>query len=134
MTSSNTAAGGFYQRCKDNSNFLHSIDICHMVKYLCASQEYFQWDIFLKFTCNMRKHFDTKIIREWLDDNEWTIYFTNWGTYYFFQQHGIKRALHQYPSGLFLRFWEEVSAIFIVYLRNSPSSPFLKMLAVFARK
>ena len=55
MTSSNTTAGGLDLRCKDDSIFLHSIDSCQMVKNLCASQEYYQWDIFLTFTCNTRK-------------------------------------------------------------------------------
>ena len=52
------------------------------------------------------------------------MHFPNWDTYYFFQQQEIKRALHQSALGLFLRVWEEVSAIFIDYLRNSPASPF----------
>ena len=45
-----------------------------------------------------------------------------------------KRALYQSALGLFLRVWGKVSAIFIDYLRNSPSSPFLKILAVFSCK
>ena len=68
MTLSNTTAGGLYLPCKDDSNFLHYIDSRQMVKNLCASQEYFQWDIFLTFTCNMRNVFGIKQIREWLDD------------------------------------------------------------------
>ena len=54
------------------------------------------------------------------------MHFPNWDTYSFFQQ--------QSDLGLFLQVWEEVSAIIIGYLRNSASSPFLKMLALFARK
>ena len=69
MTSSNTAAGGLNLRRKGDSNLIHSIDSHQMVKKLCASQEYFQWDIFLTFNCNTRKHFGKKPIREWLDDN-----------------------------------------------------------------
>ena len=38
MTSSNTAAGVFDLRCKDDLNFLHSIDSRHKVKNLCSSQ------------------------------------------------------------------------------------------------
>ena len=83
-TASNTAASGLDLRCKDDSDFLHSIDSRQMVKSVCAYQEYFQWNIFLTFTCNMIKKFGTKPIREWLDDNEWTTHFTNWGTYYSF--------------------------------------------------
>ena len=134
MTSSSTAAGGLDLRGKDDSSFLHSIDSRQMVRNLCASQEYFQWDVFLTFTCNMRKHFGTKPIREWLDHNEWTNHYPHWNTYSIFQQEEIRRGLHQSASGLFLRVWEEVSAIFINYLSNSPSSPFHSMLATFARK
>ena len=66
---SNTAAGGLNLRYKEGSNFIHSVDSRQMVKNVCASQEYFHWDIFLAFTCNMRKHSVTKPIREWIDDN-----------------------------------------------------------------
>jgi hypothetical protein len=67
----NTTAGGLDLHGKDNSSFLHSIDrSCQMVKNLCASQEYFQWDVFLTFTCNMKKYFGPKPIHEWLDNNE----------------------------------------------------------------
>ena len=75
-----------------------------------------------------------KPILEWLDDNKWTTHFPNWDTYSFFQQQEIKTALHQYALGLFLRVWEEVSTIFIGDISNIPASPFMKMLAVFARK
>ena len=54
ITLSNTADGGLDLRCKDDSIFFHSIDSRQMLKTLCASQEYFQWDILLTFTCNMR--------------------------------------------------------------------------------
>ena len=45
-----------------------------------------------------------------------------------------KIDLHQSGLGLFLRVWEEVSAIFIDYLSNSLSSPFLNILGEFSRK
>ena len=38
MTSSNTAASGLDLICKDDSNFLHSIDSRQMVKNVCAPQ------------------------------------------------------------------------------------------------
>ena len=79
VTSSNTTASGLDLCCKDDSNFLYSVDIHQMVKILCVSQEYFQWDIFLTFTCNMRK-IGTKPISECLDYNKWTMHSPNWGT------------------------------------------------------
>ena len=134
MTAANDSVGGLDLRGKDDSNFLHSIDSRQMVKNLCSSQEFFQWDIFLTFTCNMRKHFGTKPIRQWLDDDDWKEYFPKWNSYHVYQQKEIERAMHQAASGLFLRVWEEVSAIFIDYLKNSDSSPFTNMIANFARK
>ena len=67
ITSSTTSAGGLDLFFNDDSNFLHSIDSRQMVKILFASQEYFQWDIFLTLTCNIR-FFCAKPVREWLDD------------------------------------------------------------------
>ena len=64
MTAADDSVGGLDLRGKEDSNFLHLIDSRHMVKNLCSSQEWFQWDIFLTFTCNMRKYFGTKPIRE----------------------------------------------------------------------
>ena len=84
MTSSNTAASGLDLRCRYDSNLFYSIDSCQMFKVVCASQEYFQWDIFLTFTYNMRYFFGTKPICEWIYDNKWTIYFTNGDTYFSF--------------------------------------------------
>ena len=109
MYSSNTSVGGLDLRCKDDSNFIYSVDSRQMVRNLCASQEYFQWDIFLTFTCNMRKHFCTKPICEWLDYNEWTMHF---------------KALHQSASGLFLRVWYKSVLFFVYYLGNSPPIPY----------
>ena len=77
MTSLNTAAGGLNLHCKDDSNIFHSIGSRQIVKNVCASQEYFQWDIFLTFTYNSKKRFGTKPIREWIDDNKWTMHFPN---------------------------------------------------------
>ena len=49
-----------------------------------------------------------------------------------FSREKMKGTLHQSALGLFIRVWEEVRAIFIDYLRNSPSSQFLNMLELFA--
>ena len=134
MTAADDSVGGLDLRSKEDSNFLHSIDSRQMVKNLCSSQEYFPWDFFLTFTCNMRKHFGTKPIREWLDNDEWKQHYPRWESYTFSQQIEIKKSLHQAASGLFLRVWEEVSAIFIDFLGNGEESPFAEMLAAFARK
>ena len=130
MTLSNTSDGGLYLRCKDDWNFIHSIDSHQMVEYLCASLEYFQSNIFLTFTYNTRNVFCKKPIREWLDDKNGQIIFPIVIHTLFYQQE-IKRALHQSALCLFLRVLEEVSAVFNHYFRNSPSLSFLNMLQVF---
>ena len=61
---SDDSVGGLDLRGKDDSNFLHSIDSRQIVKNLYSFQEFSQWDIFLTFTCNMRKYFGTKPICE----------------------------------------------------------------------
>ena len=134
MTSSNTAASGLDLHFKDDSNLFHSIDSNHMAENVCASQEYFRWDIFLTFTYDMRKRFVAKPICEWLDNNKWTMHSPNRDTYSFFQKQEIKRDLHQSASGLFLQVCEEVSAIFIEYISNNPLISFLKIPAVFNLK
>ena len=70
MTAADDSVGGLDLRGKEDSDFLHSIDSRQMVKNLCSSQEYYEWDVFLTFTCNMRKHFGTRPIREWLDNDK----------------------------------------------------------------
>ena len=42
--------------------------------------------------------------------------------------------MYQVAVDLFLRVWEEVSVIFIDYLKNLDSSPFKDILANFATK
>ena len=64
MTASDDAIGSLDLRSRDDSEFLYSIDSRQIVKNLCESQEYYPWDIFLTFTCNMRKHFGTRVIKE----------------------------------------------------------------------
>ena len=39
----------------------------------------------------------------------------------------------QASAGLFLRNWQEVRKLFIDYIRKSPTSPYNKVLSIFAR-
>ena len=56
VNSPNTATGCLDLRRKDYSNFLHSIDSRNMVKILCASQEYFHWDVLITFNCSLKNN------------------------------------------------------------------------------
>ena len=90
MTAANDSVGGLDLRGKEDSNFLHSIDSREMVKNLCSSQEFFEWDVFLTFTCNVRKHFGAKPMQEWLDNDEWKKSHPCWDSYSNFEQEEIK--------------------------------------------
>ena len=52
------------------SLLLDSIDSNQMIKNLMASQRYHKFDVFLAFTCNIKSHFGTKPIKNWIDGNE----------------------------------------------------------------
>ena len=106
-----------------------------MVKILCASQEYLQWDIFLIFTCNMRKSFGTKPVLEWLDDNKWKMHFPNWDTYYLFSAEINKKSTTSICFGpISTSLGRSQCYFYWISQNNITSSPFMKMLAVFAWK
>ena len=71
MTSEDDSNGRLDLRRKEDSDFLHSIDSRRMVKMLFSSQEHYEYNLFLTFAYDMRKHFGTRPIREWLDINSW---------------------------------------------------------------
>lgn len=56
--------GGLEQRGKGDSSLNNAVDSRQQVLNLCSSLGYFQWDFFLTFTCNQKKHFGTSVIRE----------------------------------------------------------------------
>ena len=56
---------------KDDSALLASIASIKMVKTLCSSHQYFSWDYFLTFTCNLKMHFWTVPIRSWIGNKGW---------------------------------------------------------------
>ena len=71
MTVDENKSGELGLRGTGDSSMLESFDSKAMVRNLCASQEYHTMSHFLTFTCNMKKHFGTKIIKQWIDSNEW---------------------------------------------------------------
>ena len=56
------------------------------------------------------------------------------GDIHFFSEEKNQKSCTSICFCLFLRVCEYISAIFIGYLRNSPSRPFIMMLSVFDRK
>ena len=103
-------------RCSHDSSLLGSIDSKQMVKNLSSSQKYIgPHDFFITLTCNMKKHFGTAPVKNWLDAEEWTENFPNYNSLTSREQTEIKRALTQSSSCLFLQIWQEVSKLFTEY-------------------
>ena len=67
----NKESGDLGLRGSGDSSLLDSFDSKQMVRNLCASQQYHTMTHFLTFTCNMKKHFGTKVIKNWIDGNKW---------------------------------------------------------------
>ena len=59
----NQESGDLGLRGSGDSSLLDSFDSKQMVRNLCASQQYHTMTHFLTFTCNMKKHFGTKDIK-----------------------------------------------------------------------
>ena len=118
-----------------DSVLLESIDSKQMVKNLSSSEKYMgKFDFFITLTCNMKKHFGTKVVKEWIDSDEWHQYFPDFANLTDREQSEINTALIQAAGPLFLRIWEEVSKLFLDYLKYSKSSPYKDAFAIFARK
>jgi predicted GIY-YIG superfamily endonuclease len=134
LTIGNDKTGGLGLRGKGDSSLLESVDNKQMVRNLCMSQKYVQWDHFLTHTCNMKTHFGTAPVKNWIDGNEWKKNFPGYFNLEIDQRKEIDQALVDSSGTLLLRIWEEIFPLFIDYLKYSPSSPFKRFLAVFARK
>ena len=124
---------GLSVRGKNDSALLESIDSNQMVRNLTAAQKYYLMDYFVTFTCNQKKHFGTKNIKNWLDDREWMKYIPDFYDMTEQEQREYKNAITQSSAGLLLRAWNETCRFFLEYLRTSSSSPFKKVMCMFAR-
>ena len=127
-------SGGLYLRGKGDSSLSETIDSKQMTRNLCASQKYHRWCHFLTFTCNTKTHFGTAPIKNWINGNEWKSYYPGYDELESDEKKEIETALVDASASLLLRVWEEVSSLFIDYLRKSPSSPFKKLKSIFSRK
>ena len=106
-----------------------------MVKNLSSSEKYIgSFGFFITLTCNMKKHFGTKPVKEWIDSNEWQKNLKGFNNLTNFERNELNTALQQASGCLFVRIWEEVSKLFLDYLKYSKSSPYKNVFAIFARK
>ena len=55
----------------ESSPLLDSVDSKHVIKELTSSQKYLPFTRFFTFTCNMKRYFGTKPIKERIDGDEW---------------------------------------------------------------
>jgi predicted GIY-YIG superfamily endonuclease len=133
LTVGDDKKGGLGLRGKGDCGLLESFDSKAMVRNLCASQLYHNMDFFLTFTCNMKKHFGTKPIKDWLDSHDWEKKFLDFQDLDMKEKEEVTLATVQASSGLLLRIWQEVCQLFLDYLRKSPSSPYKEVLSIFAR-
>ena len=125
--------GGLGVRGKEDSTLLDSVESKRMVKNLCSAQVHHKMDVFLTFTCNMKKHFGTKVIKNWIDEGLWKKSYPCFNDLDEFEIKEIETSVSQASSGLLLRIWQEVCTLFLEYLRKSPSSPYKSVLSIFAR-
>ena len=95
-----------------------------MVRNLCALQQYHTMTHFLTFTCNMKKHFGTKVIKNWIDGNEWKKKIPNFNDLNDKDKEEVSSAINHAAAQLLLRVWQEASQKFLHYIKNSLYSPF----------
>ena len=132
LMASHTKSSGLNIRGgNDDSPLLDSIDSKQMIKNLMSSQKYHLFDFFVTYTCNMKKHFGTKPIKEWIDDDKWTKHFPNYDTLTEKEKTEIRESLQQAAAPLLLRAWNKSCRIFMDYLKTSPSSPFKRVESIF---
>ena len=74
---------------------------------------------------NMKEHFGTKPIKQWIDGIEWTKNFQGYTRLQGKEKKEKKDSLGQAASGLLLRALNESCRIFLDYLQKSSHSPFL---------
>lgn len=130
----NAKTGGLGLRGKGDSPLLETVESTTNARNLCFSQKHHPWTHFLTYTGNQKKHFGTAPLKNWIDDGSWKDHFPNFYVLHPDEQEEIENAIIQASTGLLLRIWEEVFLLFIKYLRKSESSPFKKLLAIFARR
>ena len=118
LTVGDDKTGGLGLRGKGDSSLLESVDNKQMVRNLCMSQKYVQWDHFLTHTCNMKTHFGTAPVKNWMDGNEWKKNFPGYFNLEYDQKKEIDQAVVESLGVLLLRIWEEIFPLFVDYLKK----------------
>ena len=66
-----------------------------------------------------KKHVGTKNVKAWIDSDEWHQNFHNYDILTDDEKDEVNTAMVQASGGLFLRIWEEISKLFLDYLKYS---------------
>ena len=120
-------------RASDTSTLYTATDSRKMVKNLSASQKYHPMDLFLTFTCNQKKHFGVRRIKNWIDSMEWTKSVPDWDSWTESDREKYRESMIQAASGHLLRNWLETRELLLEYLLKCKSSPFRFLKFLFAR-
>jgi hypothetical protein len=133
LTVAQDKVGGLGIRGKDDSTLLDEVDSKAMVRNLCSSQVHHKMDVFLTFTCNMKKHFGTKVVKKWLDEKSWKECINDYDELDPNEKKEMDESITQASSILLVRIWQEVCELFLSYLRKSSNSPYKNVRSMFAR-
>ena len=126
-------SGELRLRGRSDTALQSSIDGRQMVKNLCSACKYHKFSHFITLTCNQKKHFGTSKVKKWIDSENWKHHYSDFDTSYTKEINEIKSSIRQAAATLFLRIWQEVCKLFLVYMRNSPSSPYTNVLSIFVK-
>ena len=104
LTASQDKKGNLQLRGGNQSSpLLDSVDSKQVIKELMSSQKYVPFTHFLTFTCNMKRHFGTKPIKEWIDSDNWKKKYPGYDNLTDTEKDEIKDALNQAAAPLLLR-------------------------------
>ena len=72
LTASQDESSGINLMGRSNeSHLLDAVDSKKTINNLMSSYKYHGFGMFVTFTCNNKKHFGTKPMKEWIDGNAW---------------------------------------------------------------
>ena len=98
-----------------------------------SSQKYHKFDVFLIFICNMKSHFGTNPIKNWMDENEWENNYPTFDNLSDDKKEEIRYGLNQVVTPLLFCVWNETCRMFLDYLKKRKDSPFQHVESLFAR-
>ena len=84
-----------------------------------ASQKYHKFDVFLIFICNMKSHFGTNPIKNWMDENEWENNYPTFDNLSDDKKEEISHALNKADAPYIIQAQIKTCRIILDYLKKS---------------